>query len=421
MRILALLACAVVAQAQHTAFVHVTVIDVELGRARPDMTVLVSGDRIARVAPARAVRLPRGTDVIDGRGKFLIPGLWDMHVHMHATFEMDERDTSGESFFAPRFLANGITGVRSMFDSLAAMERLRASSGLRIVASGPIVDGPRPYWPGSIACGTPEAGRAAVQRLKSEGADFIKVYSLLPPEVYLAIADEAKKAGIPFSGHVPNSVGVAGASDAGQKSVEHLFGPPESYTPELLAKLVKNGTWVAPTLSVLYAASRLGTADLPDDHRTANLPPVILQFWKQAQERGKSQDAAARAKQFEGHLRIVREMHGAGVRVLAGTDTPNPYVYPGSSLHDELGLLVKAGLSPLEALRAATSSAAEYLGKSAGFGSVGEGKAADLVLLDGDPLADIANTRRIRAVMLRGKISNAAPRPPQHNEPSGSQ
>jgi Amidohydrolase family len=185
------------------------------------MTVVISGDRITKAGPSRRVKPRRGDRVVDGRGKYLIPGLWDLHVHIHATLEMDARDTSGQTWFAPHFAANGITGVRSMFDSLAAIEKLRADIaagrvvGPRIVDSGPILDGERPFWPGSIACANAEQGRAAVERLKREGADFVKVYDGLPRDAYFAIAEEAKRVGLSFAGHLPNSVTIEEASDAG--------------------------------------------------------------------------------------------------------------------------------------------------------------------------------------------------------------
>jgi len=379
-------------------FTHVTVIDVEQGRARSDVTVVVEGDRIAAVGRAP---VPKHAKVVDGRGKFLIPGLWDMHVHMHATIDMGPADTSAWTFFGPLLRSRGITGVRSMFDSLEALDKARDQ--LRIAASGPILDGPRPTWPGSIACAGPGEGRAAVRRIKQAGADFVKVYSGLSRETYLAIAAEAAKAGLPFAGHVPNSVTAAEASRAGQKSLEHLTGITESQ--ELYAELATNGTWVTPTLTVLRSAAWWGDAAFMNDARTRLLPETLQQFWKTGWSGWfREDDAADRRKRFEQRLRQVGAMHCAGVKILAGSDTPNPYVFPGDSLHEELELLVKTGLTPAQALQAATIGAAEYLGMTGHLGSIAPGRIADMVLLEGNPLTDIANTRRLAAVVFNGKI-----------------
>ena len=430
----ALVACTVLVCPADVAITHVTLIDTEAGSARRDVTVVISGDRIATVRDAKSIEAPDGAQIIDGRGKFLIPGLWDMHVHMYATPDMNPADGSARTFFAPRFVANGVTGVRSMFDRLTAIEELRtAAVAPRIVTAGPMLDGPHPFWPGAIACETPEQGRAAVRKLKREGVDFIKVYSLLSPDAYLAIADESKKAGLPFAGHVPNSMTVTEASDAGQASVEHLLGvfaacssrdtelgpqhgkfgeslraAAQSYDPQkaalLFAKFVKNRTWQTPTLAVLRGAAYLGDPNLAKDDRMDSLPQTIAQFWKGAAAQANPADLNARKQQFERELKLVGAMHRAGVKILAGSDTPNPYVYPGESLHTELQLLVEAGFTPMEAIQAATIRAAEYLGKTDQLGSIAPGKFADLVLLAADPLADIANTRRIEAVILNGKF-----------------
>jgi imidazolonepropionase-like amidohydrolase len=382
---------------------HVTLIDTEAGRARPDVTVIVSGDRITAAGPAKSVPVPRGAKVLDGRGKFLIPGLWDMHAHLFATLPLDPNDPAPRDYFAPRLVASGITGVRSMWDDPGAIRRLRASPGVpRIIACGPILDGPQPYVPGALALANAAQAREAVRRLKAQGVDFIKVYSLLPRDVYFAIAGEARASRLSFAGHVPNSVTPEEASDAGQKSLEHLMGL-ESVDPRrasaLFAKFVKNGTWQTPTLTALRGLTFFNDPERLNDPRIASLPPLFQQYWKSGGAGVRSD-----AKTFQGQLDLVAAMHRAGVKLLAGTDTPNPFVYPGESLHDELELLVKAGLSPIEALQCATLRPAEYLGMTGRLGSVAPGKFADLVLLDADPLAEIANTRRIAAVILGGQL-----------------
>lgn len=393
-----------VAPAQSLAVTHVTLIDVEGGRSRPDMTVVADGPRIAAVAPAAGAKVPTGARIVDGRGKFLIPGLWDMHVHMFGALPPTADDASGRTYFAPAFLTSGITGVRSMYDDLGAIRRLREEiPGFEVVASGPVLDGDPPYFPGFVGCKTPEGARAAVQRVKREGGDFVKIYSLLSREAFFAIVDESAKVGLRFAGHLPNSVTPAEASDAGQVSFEHLMGAPND--PALFARFVKNGTWQTPTLIALRAPALAGDPAFGNDPRESGVPEPIRQYWKmQLADMEHWGSAAARKAKFEEQFRTVAAMQRAGVKILAGSDTPNPYVFPGVSLHEELALLVRAGLTPAEALRAATLRPAEFLGRLDRAGSIAPGKVADLVLLDGDPLVDITNTRRISAVILKGRL-----------------
>ncbi len=205
--------------AQSLAITGVTVIDATGAPARPDMTVVVTGDRITAVRKTAEVGVPEGARVVDGKGKYLIPGLWDMHVH------------TADPSFLPLYLANGVTGVRDMHaldpDAIFGLRKQVQEGkqpGPRIVAAGPLVDGPKPFVPGSLVAANAAEGREAVRKLKKMGADFVKVYTKLPREAYLSIADEAKKQGLPFAGHLPESVSTAEASDLGHKSIEHLTG-----------------------------------------------------------------------------------------------------------------------------------------------------------------------------------------------------
>src|SRR5215217_3215120 len=207
------------AQPNHTqapiVFTHATSIDVTGQAPKRDMTVVINGDRISAIGDN--ISVPAGAQVVDANGKFMIPGLWDMHVHWYL------RDTF------TLFIANGVTGVRQMFgnsDLLRWRDQIAKGSllGPRMVVASPIIDGPQPIWPNSIAVRNEDEGRKAVRRVKQWGADFVKVYALLPRDAYFGIADEAKQQGMTFVGHVPNSVSPAEASDAGQKSIEHLTG-----------------------------------------------------------------------------------------------------------------------------------------------------------------------------------------------------
>ena len=424
-------------------FNHVTVIDATGASAKPDMSVVISGGRILKLGRAGRVRLPKDALVVNASGKFLIPGLWDMHVH----------EWSKEVFF-PLFIANGITGVRDMFSPLPPIKQWRAeiaagtTTGPQIVAAGIIVDGPYPLCaPCSIAAGNADEGREAVLKVKEMGADFVKVYSMLPRDAYFAIADESKRQHMVFAGHVPEFVSAAEASDAGQKSIEHLSGVivacsakeeelrkenearlraegirrdtatneqaaaldsfDEKRAAALFARFVKNGTWMCPTLSVLRAVALSGDADFRDDPRMKYVPDFLKnKFWEDAYgwKEHTAEDNARAERVFQKQLEVVGMMRRAGVRFIAGTDTATPYVFPGFSLHEELALQVRAGFTPMQALQSATRDAAEYLGRLDSVGTIEKGKAADLVLLDANPLAEIGNTRKINAVVLGGKL-----------------
>jgi hypothetical protein len=424
-----------------TYITHVTVIDTETGKEIQDRTVIISSDRISEIRDSKGMKPPAGAKVVQGRGKYLIPGLWDMHVHAVVAERLD-------SMF-PLFVANGVLGIRDMGTPmpLADIDRLRHETangsrlGPRIVAAGPILDGrPKPSRPNFIAINTPEEGRETVRRLKSSGADFIKVYSNLSRDSFLAIVEEAKKQNISFVGHVPFSVSALDASDAGQKSMEHLWGiylscssREEELRSEMLkggvnlsgserirleldeaaasyderkaanvfAHLAKNGTWLVPTFTAVLRDSEIFDARVTADPRLKYIPPLIQKQWSAAASAG----AAIKSKSFDRKLQIVSAVHRAGVPLLAGTDAGwvQPYVYAGFSLHDELALLVRAGLTPMESLQAATTNPARFLGMERDLGTTEKGKIANLVLLDADPLADIHNAARISVVFLSGK------------------
>jgi len=283
--------------------------------------------------------------------------------------------------------------------------------GPRIVAAGPFVDGPRPYWPGSIPAGTGDEAREAVRSVKKRGVDFVKVYSLLPREAFFALAEEAKLQGLSFAGHVPRAVTAAEASRAGQKSMEHLyevFDVDEKKAPELYADFVKHGTWQVPTLCILEVFPFRAEVIRRTAPLLKYLPASLKKQWGLRAEgwyKSRTEEEMERFRQrFRKQLARVGAMHRAGVPLLAGSDAANPHVFPGFGLHDELELLVKAGLTPMEALQCATRKPAEYLEKLDRLGTVEKGKAADLVLLDADPLENISNTRKIFAVVAAGRL-----------------
>ncbi|MEJ7847848.1 MAG: amidohydrolase family protein [Pyrinomonadaceae bacterium] len=417
---------------------NVTLINMVSGTPETDMTVLISGNRLTRIGKSEKVRIPKGAHVIDGSGKFLIPGLWDMHVHIFNN--VSNVGTHNKETHFPLFIANGVTGMRDMFSDgddikLARQWQTEIDAGTtigpRIAVGSRIVDGPPSFLPNLMVVKTADEGRAAVRTLKKEGAGFIKVYWNLTPDAYYAIADESKKLGIVFAGHVPFSISAADVSDAGQKSIEHLTGIVETcsskedelrkkeWTPEvgeetyatydakkclnLFKRFAKNGTWHTPT-AILHRGMSLYDDDrFRNDVNFKYVSKATLNDWANSPQLDKSHEFKVRKERFERLIETIGIMHRAGVPILAGTDNNNPYVIPGFALHDELELFVKAGMSPLQALRTATTNPAKYLGLETSVGTIENGKLADMVILDANPLNEISNTRRINAVIINGR------------------
>ena len=384
---------------------NVTVIDCTGSRPQPEMTVVIQRGRITELGKAAQVKLPQHAEIIDGRGKFLIPGLWDMHGHL---------TDAGEGALA-QLIENGVTGVRDMGGDLELVKRWRREIeegkriGPHIVAAGPLLDGPTEAKWHVVAHNEAEA-RAVVRDIKQRGADFLKIHNNLSRPAFFAAVDEAKKLGMPVAVHLPRALSIAEASDAGANSLEHVemlvqsaLTQQDSATKKssdrqrldaafdalsgekaapLWATLAKNHTWFVPTI-VAYERGFVLWSNKPEAMLLRR--PI---HWKQ--------------------IDLVGAMHKAGVKVLAGSDFSDWALVPGVDLHNELALLVEAGFSPMEALQAATTLPAEFLGKTAEFGTVEVGKVADLVLLDADPLESISHTRKIRAVILGGKYLDLA-------------
>lgn len=425
------------AQEHALAITHVNVIDATGAPVQPDATVIVRGNRIVTVGKSSEVKIPGDAQVIEARGKYLIPGLWDMHVHEIFGDWLPE----DEKIIPLLFVANGVTGVRDMGGDLEPLKRWRSRIaagemiGPRMVISGPMLDGPVPQFPSSAPIKNAEDGRRTVEELKKNGADFIKIQSLIPRDGYFAAADEAKKLGIVFVGHVPDKVRAVEASNAGQKSIEHLTGVFEgcstvedelmakprgpgrgrflaTYDPErakaLIALFVKNQTWQVPTLyweqgEWLIEKTISGPDPLAKYAPAAWKERTWPMFTRDITKSWSTDPIGDRERFVQAELKMVGEMHRAGVPILAGTDTAaGVRVYPGFSLHSELELLVQAGLTPMEALQAATLNAGKFL-ELADTGTIEQGKRADLVLLDANPLEQISNTRKIRSVVLAGR------------------
>src|SRR5438270_2787431 len=442
---LALLSLASICLAQSPAtgtvtIANVTIIDTTGGPPQLHRTVTVRKGAIEDIRDSTLPkRKERGVEV-NGTGKYLIPGLWDMHVHM----VFGDWFPRGKEVTLQLFIANGITGVRDMGGELETLQQWRKEIsagtliGPRMVMSGPMLDGPQPRFPSSIAIKTPEDGRQAVDDLKQRGADFIKLQSLIPREAVFAIADEAKKQGITFVGHVPDSVRASEMSNAGQKSFEHLIGIFEGSSPledeflkggksegkflstydpkraeTLFALLAKNQTWQCPTLVWERGGNLLELGDFAHDPRARYVPAYWRDVtWKRFTKeilQDNTDDLPTRKRFVDKELEVVHSMHHAGIPFLAGTDTPpGVYVFPGFTLHEELQRFVAAGFTPVEALQTATLNPAKFLGREDQLGTVEKGKLADLVLLEANPLEDIRNTQQIAGVVVNGRYLSRA-------------
>jgi imidazolonepropionase-like amidohydrolase len=423
------------------AFTHVSIIDVTGRPTEPDMTVIVAGDRIVAVGKSAHVAIPKTAQVITATGKYLIPGLWDMHVHT----AFGNWLPPDQNVTLPLFVVNGITGVRDMGGDLEILKQWRSAIaarkliGPRMIIAGPMLDGTTPRFPSSAPVADAAAGRKVVDNLVNSGVDFIKIQSLIPRDGYFAVAAEATNMHIPFVGHVPDAVKASEASNAGQKSIEHFTGVFEgcstagdellkgpkgpgrvvaTYDPArataLIDLFVKNQTWQVPTLVWERGQWLIDEIDLSHDPLTKYAPAAWKNrtwpmFTKEILKEMDTDPPRVRERFVQMELEMTLAMHHAGVPFMAGTDTAaGVHVFPGFSLHDELGLFVKAGMTPLEALQTATWNPARFLGLLSDMGTVEKGKLADLVLLDANPLDDIGNTSKIRAVVLAGRYLSRA-------------
>jgi hypothetical protein len=416
---------------------NINVVDVDSGTIRRGVNVVVTGEIVSAVGPSQ---LPAVS--IDGTGKYLIPGLWDMHVHL-----WEKRSMFG------MYVANGVLGVRDMGSDFARTKAWRGE-----IDAGRII-GPRVYTPGSpidgigpenpkmqvVRARSADEARRAVDVLDTQGSDFIEVLSTLSRDSYFALAQRARVIRAVFAGHVPESVTVSQAIDARQKSIEHLFGMAlacsseepelrdarllaidskdnaelarirqrtydtfsESRATELFRRMARFDVWQTPTLMVRKRLALIGIDELFNAPDAGQVPADVRLAWRDPREdleKTTPEQLERFRRDFEFHQRMVALMQRNGVGLLAGTDTGDPYILPGYSLHDELELFVQSGLTPAQSLRTATINPARYFGIEGQAGSIARGKRADLVLLNANPLDDIRNTRKISAVIIRGRL-----------------
>ena len=368
----------------------------------------IRSDTIASVAQNSA---PRDAQTVDGRGQFLIPGLWDMHAHMEMT----------GAAWLQLHVANGVTAIRDMGSDLDLILKMRDDTasgrmlGPRIFAAGPILDDAPGDWPFRMRVKTAEAGRAAVQLLKRRGVDLIKVHDHTPREAFFAIAAEARRRSLPLAGHIPMGLTVEEVVDAGQRDIEHL----DNWTlwrrctenrvyrsdlcQPLFEMLASRGVWQTPTLAAAAEIATIGTpaSNIRPD-QIAYAGKSLKAMWAGNQSLGGTTPEAIRIMRSRGEVgaRVTSDMAKAGVRILAGCDG----LIAGFCLHDELAAMVRGGMTPLAALQTATINPARYFGLEQTAGSVASRRRADLVLLDDNPLADIASVRHIRGVIIAGRL-----------------
>ena len=423
---------------QLVAITHATVVDPDAAQPRRDQTIVVRGARIEAVGPSASTPVPRGARVVDATGKYVIPGMWDMHVHT---------EVAGGRALLPLYVAHGVTGVRDMNGTLAVLRGFQRDVaagtlvGPRMVVSGPPLMG-RPLPPSlgipHIVVNDSASAVAAVAAVAASGADFIKVHNFIPPVAHRVLAAEATRRGLVFAGHVAPPTTVVQAAAAGQRSQEHLYAfanrcsPADSATVAAglpiqqfvmgactsapqdaeYAALARHRMWVTPTLIVQELLATLRPTIVAGDSTAQLYPPALMRRIAVEMELPDAPSpaaVAAGAVLLRKRLEVVRGLHAAGVPLLGGTDAPLAAGGPGKSLVGELRYLVQAGLSPREALRTVTTEPARYLATDS-IGVVAPRAMADLVVLDADPLADIGNVGRVHLVVANGRVYDRAAR-----------
>jgi imidazolonepropionase-like amidohydrolase len=411
---------------------NVSIIDVQNGNLLTNQSIGIDSNRISKIY--KTVVWPSATTiVINGEGKFLIPGLWDMHIHYHWNYKQT----------TPFLLANGIIGIREMFGDITNITMIREKEksgvfiGPEIVSSGAMIEGMNPPWIGADIVVDSLTAREVVEKQKSEGVDFLKIGNKLNKQSYFAIAKYAKEQHIDFAGHIPVQVSAWDAISLGQKSIEHNIRILEAVAPHidslrknfpsnpfdvikwkiklyayvvdnfnecqfdsLLHILSNSNTWLCPTLVVTRGQSYCLDPSFIKDFRRRFVPDYILKQWNGDLD---TTLVLLLKRKYDFEYKLLKKMIDNGVKFIAGTDYPNMYTYPGFSLHDELELFYNAGLTSLQALQTATLNPAIYLKKLNDYGTIEESKIASLLLLNSNPLIKITNTRDIEGVFLKGK------------------
>jgi len=428
---------------------HTSVVDVEHARLLPDQAVATAGDRIVAVGPdAEIAKGWTARQSVDGQGRYLIPGLWDMHVHFGGGPQLADENKA----LLPVYIANGVTTVRDCagdmaYDVLVWRQEIAEGKlfGPTLFTSGPKIEGIKPVWKGTLETGSEADVDQAIDRLLGLKADFVKITdSTLKPELFLYAVRQARAHGLRVSGHIPMAITVRQAIDAGLSSIEHLdyahkagvkdeagmaadfaagridraqanarldadFDPATAM--EAYRSMAAKGLVVTPTLNVSRILAYLDRDDHSKDEYLAYIGPGLRRTydWRiQRAAKATPEQIAQRHAAYEHIAAVLPMLEKAGVTIMAGTDAGflNSFDYPGFGLHDELALYVEKGLTPAQALASATRAGPAWFGLLDRYGSVETGKQADLVLLDRNPLDEIGATKSIRAVILRGALQD---------------
>jgi len=428
-----------------------SVVDVGHGRIVPRQAVAVRGNTIVAVGPDRAISKRFGAKhTINAAGKFVMPGLWDMHVHFGGGPELIAENKA----LLPLYVAYGITTVRDCAaDISASVLEWRAAVakgqllGPSIYTSGPKLEGYKPIWKGTLEVGTPAEVNAALDKLQAMKVDFVKITdNTLKPDTFLYAVKEAKRRGLRTSAHTPYALTIDQAVDDGLSSIEHIdylikAGSPKeaeigaayaaskvtygaatdafvdsfdaAYARKAYRRLAAKGVYATPTLNMGRILAFLDREDHSRDEGLAYIGPGLRKTYEWRIERAAKatpEEVAARHKEHELSMKVLPMLQAAGIPILAGTDAGylNSFNYPGEGLHDELELYVKAGLTPQQALASSVLTGPRFLGHADRYGAVQTGKAADLLILNANPLKSVAATRKISAVLLHGRLLDRA-------------
>ena len=379
-------------ESDKTVFKNVNIIPMtEDEKVLENYSIYISGGIIISIGKFDELKYPDKTKIIDSWGKYLVPGFSDMHVHIAYPEECNI------------FIANGVTLVRNMWGSeklLEEREKIQKGKipGPEIFTAGPAIDGRNSIWQNALIIDNIEDVTTAITGMKDAGYDAIKILDNLTPEVYDKIISVSNKMGIPVVGHVPLNVGIEHILSSGQKSIEHLSGYNifgyEKDMENDIRMTVDNGIWNCPTLIILKNLSNLNQIKNADIPEIRYVHPERLNRW--------SERFSSSLNNIYRYQRLLKKLGDSGANIVSGTDTGTPYVITGFSLHQEFILMSEAGLKPYQILLSTTVNPARMLGILDKKGTIEEGKDADLVLLNKNPLLDIRNTQTIEGVMIKG-------------------
>ena len=394
----------------------INVVDVKNGLIIKEQDVIINGNRIVKIIPHNQVKLESST-FIDGTNRFLIPGLWDMHAHIRSYSSVD---------ILPMFIMHGVTGIRDLgitnyelIKYWKSQIEKKAIIGPRIISSGTIIEGSGPSFPSSVVINKLEDVERCLDSLIAKNIQVVKLFHTVPSDVFKDIIRYSKEKGMVTSGHIPNDMNQIDASSAGLNSIEHLWGISNTLSTydkfyvldeeikNLAETLIENGTFQTPTLVNMESYAKLGQ-ELETNPNLELTPKYFIAWWANINEKFQQnfaeEDLLRYKNNFEFNVKVNAKLHELGVKILAGTDVPNPYIVTGMSLHNELEHFINSGMSTADALKTATLNPAQYFNRSSELGLIDENYIADLVVLDANPLENISNTQRIYAVIQNGRL-----------------